>query len=96
MNDSAIRGFVERFHSILDELDEFASDDEMDELNAQLEDSIYVLECAQADSDDDVGDALDEIVSLAEEYRQRIQDYPDMEQSVRALEMAADMAQKNI
>ncbi len=96
MNDSALKGFAERFRDILDELDDFADDDDMDELNAQLEDSIYLLECAQADDDEDVADALDEIASLAEEYGAYIEDYPEMAQSVRALEMAVDMARKNI
>lgn len=96
MNDSALKGFAERFRDILDELDDFADDDDMDELNAQLEDSIYLLECAQTDDDEDVADALDEIASLTEEYGAYIEDYPEMAQSVRALEMAVDMARKNI
>ena len=37
MNDSALKGFAERFRDILDELDDFADDDDMDELNAQLQ-----------------------------------------------------------
>ena len=36
MSKAALNGFLERFHGILDVLDEIEADEELDELNAQL------------------------------------------------------------
>ena len=44
MSKAALNGFLERFHGILDELDAFEADEELEELNAQLEDVLFLME----------------------------------------------------
>ena len=93
MNALALKGFVDRFRDILDTLDEFADNEDMEELNAQLEDAIFLLECADPEDKDEVDGALDEIASLIDEYRESAETDSDTENSLRSLEMLVRMAQ---
>ena len=44
MKNNARMGFLERFQSILDALDEFEMDEELEELNAQLDEAYAAWE----------------------------------------------------
>lgn len=94
MNATALKGFVERFRNILDSLDEFADNEEKEELNAQLEDAIFLLECSDPQDADEVADALDEIISLVDEYRQQSEIPPETKEQLSSLELLVKMAQK--
>ena len=96
MNATALKGFVERFRDILDGLDDYADSEDMEELNAQLEDAIFLLECADPKDEEEVGDALEEIASLAGEYRAQMNACPEAEEQIRDLETLAETARKNI
>lgn len=97
--NSAAAGFLARFQDILDDLDEFDMNDELEELNAQLEDSIFLLESIDEDDEDaaeELAGALDEIRSLADEYRRLADETPELSQKVLELEMAVKMAEMNL
>ncbi len=91
MNATALKGFIERFRDILGRLDDYADSEDMEELNAQLEDAIFLLECSDPEDKEEVGDALEEIESLAGEYR-----CPEAKEQIRALETLAETARRNI
>ena len=93
MNALALKGFVDRFRDILDTLDEFADNEDTEELNAQLEDAIFLLECADPEDKDEVDGALEEIASLIDEYREAAETDSNAENSLRSLEMLVRMAQ---
>lgn len=64
--------FIARLEDILDELDDVELNDELEELNANLEDVLFMMSEADPDDDefaDEMGDAADELSDLAAEYR---------------------------
>ena len=99
MHKTALDGFIDRFQAILDELDAMCEDDETEELNAQLEDCILLLQDADpedADGREEIQDALEEIADLPDEYRDIDGVSEAILESANALEMAARMAQANL
>ncbi len=58
---------LSKLNGVLAEIDERASDEALEELAAELEDAIFLLECAE--DEEDAAGALEEIVGLAEELR---------------------------
>ena len=61
------RELLAKLDAVSSELDECASDEEMQELAAELEDAIFLLECA--DDDEEADGALEEIDALADRLR---------------------------
>ena len=68
MKNSALEGFQERFQSILDDFDGFEMDEELEELNAQLEDALFLLECSEDDAEELQG-AIEEMKSAQANLR---------------------------
>ena len=95
MKNNARTGFPERFQSILDALDEFEMDEELEELNAQLEDALFLMECSEDDVEELQG-AIEEIDGLLAEYRALSERRPELRQKVLELEMAAGLAGRNL
>ena len=95
MTNNARMGFLERFQSILDALDEFEMDEELEELNAQLEDALFLMECSEDDVEELQG-AIEEIDGLLAEYRALSERRPELRQKVLELEMAAGLAGRNL
>ena len=95
MKNTARAGFLERFQSILDAFDEFEMDEELEELNAQLEDALFLLECSEDDAEELQG-AIEEIDGLLAEYRALCERRPELRQKVLELEMAVALAGRNL
>lgn len=70
-----IKEFEKRFRELLGELDDLKEeldDERMEEMNAQYEDALFVIECIDAEDEDwceAFTDALEEFRDLCEEYR---------------------------
>ena len=99
MSKAALNGFLERFHGILDELDEIEADEELDELNAQLEDVLFLMESVDvedADAAEEIAGALEEIDDLLAAYRALAEELPELRQQALELEMARKMAGQNL
>jgi len=89
--------FLNRFQEILDGLDALADSEEMEELNAQLEDVLFLMESiddADADADEELEGALEEIEDLLDQYRET--DDPEVKQKALELDMALRMARNNL
>ena len=99
MSKAALNGFLERFHGILDVLDEIEADEELDELNAQLEDVLFLMESVDvedADAAEELAGALEEIDDLLAAYRELAEELPELRQQALELEMARKMAGQNL
>lgn len=97
---NAAAAFLSRIQDILDALDELAEDaglEELDELNAQLEDALFLLECVEdEDAAEEYEGALEEILSLAGEYRALCAEVPHLQERAQELSSAAEMARLNL
>ena len=99
MSKAALNGFLERFHGILDELDEIGADEELEELNAQLEDVLFLMESVDpedADAAEEIAGALEEIDDLLAAYLELAEELPELRQQALELEMARKMAGQNL
>ncbi len=95
------KAFVERFEAILEALDALAEacpDDaaeDLEDLNAELEDALMLLgELKEADADERRG-VLEDILALADDYRALEKAVPALSDFAGRLAMAAEMALKN-
>lgn len=84
-----MQAFLKRFGEILSKLDDLDGGEALDELCAELEDAIFLLECAE-DEEEATG-ALEELEGLARELRA-------LGEAERADELAAtaELARRNI
>ena len=92
-----MEGFIKRFQGILDALDEMSDSEEMDELNAQFEDVLFLMESTDEEDEDareELEGALEELDELLEEYREL--DMPELAQKLTELEMAVQMVKNNL
>lgn len=98
-----VKEFEKRFREILTRLDELrdAADDpvsdELDEMNADFEDALFVVECIDADSEEwqeEFSDALAEFRDLCADYRRL--DVSGLSEVVERLEMAIRLAENNL
>jgi len=97
--NSAAAALLDRLHNILDELDEISMGEETDELNAQLEDSLFLMESISEDDEDaqeETEGAIEELEDILEEYRALSEAAPELSQKVIELEMAVKMARMNL
>ena len=99
MNENAMKAFMKRFREILDGLDALDMDEELEELNAQMEDTLFFMESIDPD-DADAGEefegAFEELSDIAEEYVDMAGDYPGLGEKAAELKAAIDMAKRNM
>lgn len=60
--------FIDQLESLLDELDEVEMTEELEELNANFEDVLFMLSESDGDADE-LDDAADELQDIAAAYR---------------------------
>lgn len=84
-----MQAFLKRFGEILAKLDALDGGDALDEFCAELEDALFLLECAE--DAEEVEGALEELDGLAEELRA-------LGEAERADELAAtvELARRNV
>lgn len=88
---------LNRFQEILDDLDKLSDSDEMDELNAQYEDALFLAESIgeeDEDAEELFAGALEELNDLLTQYRALHS--PAVDQKIVELEMAVKMAERNL
>ena len=98
-NSTALAGFCQRFQSILDALDAYDTDETLEELNAQYEDILFLMESIDVedeDADEETEGALEELDDLLGEYRALADDRPELSQQILEMEMALQMARNNL
>lgn len=96
---SALAGFCERFEDILNSMDELDMDENLEELNAQFEDILFLLDSIDEndeDADEEIAGAIEEMQDLTEEYRALAMERTDLKQKSVELEMAVQMAARNL
>ena len=89
--------FISRLEDILDELDEVGLTEELEELNANLEDVLFLMSKADPDDGefaDEMGDAAAELADLAGEYRE-IPETAALADELSAIAAQLTMALKN-
>lgn len=95
----ALAGFLERFYGILDEMDQFEADEDLEELNAQFEDALFLLENVDEEGEDareEIEGALEELGDILAEYRALAQERTELRQGTLELELALRMAGQNL
>lgn len=93
-----ISAFIERLQDILDAMDELNEDGILDEINAEFEDTIFLMENIDADDDDaqdEFEGALEEIEDVLAEYRD-FEDKLPIGQKLIELDMITQTAKKNL
>ncbi len=97
-----IKEFEKRFRGLLDEMDELradADDEDLEELAADFEDTLFVVECIGADDEDwreQFTDALDEFSDIAEGSRRLAGEIPQMEGIAGRMDALIQMARANL
>ena len=92
-----IAEFEKRFREILEQLDEaaeVADDEDLEELNAEFEDALFMLSEIDPKGEgaaEEVADALDEFDALRDDYARR----PDTKDIADRLGMLIQMARNN-
>ena len=93
-----IKTFLERFGEILSDLDGLTEDcppeaaEDLDDLNAELEDALMLLGELRAEDGEDLVGALEDIRALAEDYRALAKRDADLADCAEHLAMAAELA----
>ena len=95
-----VKEFEKRFREILASLDEFRDEDEeIEEMNAEFEDALFVIECIDVNDEEwqeEFTDALEEFKDLLESYRGLEEDIPELKEAADRLDMAIKMAEANL
>lgn len=97
-----IKEFEKRFRGLLDEMDELradADDEDLEELAADFEDALFVVECIGANDEDwreQFIDALDEFSDIAEGSRRLAGEIPQMEGIAGRMDALIQMARANL
>lgn len=100
-----IREFEKRFREILDDLDELREGaggdalEALDEMNADYEDALFVIESIGSEDEDwreAFADALAEFRDLLNGYRELQDRMPELEDLTGRLQMAVTMAEGNL
>lgn len=96
-----VKAFMERFGGILEELDALAEAcapsvaEDLEDLNAELEDALLLLGELKEGEADELTGALEDLRALAEDYRALANGMPELADCADRLAMAADMALDN-
>lgn len=88
-----------RFVEILDAMDAFEMDEDLEELNAQLEDTLFFMENLdpeELESAEEMKETLEEVEELLAEYQALSLQRPELRQRVLELQMALEMAKRNL
>ena len=99
MKDAAMKAFLQRFQAILDAMDEFEADEELEEINAQLEDTIFLIESideTDEDAAEEIADAFDDLDDIAADYLDYAEDDPEILEKANELKMTIEMARRNL
>ena len=66
-----IEKLIDELNTLLDELDDYSDDEEIEELNATLEDVLFMLseDGDDDETEDELSDAIDELMDIADGYR---------------------------
>lgn len=95
-----IKEFEKRFREILASLDEFrGEDEEIEEMNAEFEDALFVIECIDTNEEDweeEFTDAMEEFKDLLDGYRDMAEEIPGLADVAGRLDMAIRMAEANL
>ena len=97
-----IKEFEKRFHDLLDEIDDLRIEVEsgkLDELAADFEDALFVIECIGANDEDwreQFTDALDEFSDIAKDSRRLAGEIPQMEGITGRMDALIQMARANL
>lgn len=89
--------FIVRLEDMLDELDDIELTDELEELNANLEDVLFMMSESDPEEEefaDEMGDAADELLDLAAEYR-KIPETAQLADELSAIATQLTMVLKN-
>ncbi len=89
--------FIVQLEDMLDELDDIELTDELEELNANLEDVLFMMsesDPEEAEFADEMGDAADELLDLAAEYR-KIPETAQLADELSAIAAQLTMVLKN-
>lgn len=88
MEQTRLTGLIEGYNRILADFDACGAGEEAEELNAELEDVIFLLENIDPDDEDSGGelsDALEEMDDLAAAYDRLGQDVREVNERLKAL-----------
>ncbi len=99
MNKKALAGFLARFQDILDALDGFEMTDALEELNAEFEDALFMIESIdpeEEDAQEELEESFEELHSLLEDYRELAKEVPELLQKTVEMEMCLKMAESNL
>ena len=99
MKDAAMKAFLQRFQAILDAMDEFEADEELEELNAQFEDALFLIESideTDEDAAEEIADAFDDLDDIAADYLDYAEENPEILEKANELKMALEMARGNL
>ena len=97
-----IKEFEKRFRDLLDEIDDLrieVDSGKLDELAADFEDALFVIECIGANDEDwreQFTDALDEFSDIAEGSRRLAGEIPRMEGIAGRMDALIQMARANL
>ena len=100
-----VKEFEKRFRELLAELDEMKDQasgetaEAMDEMNAEYEDALFVIECINADDEEwqeEFTDALEEFKDLCGGYRKLASELPALAAEADRLDMIVRMAEANL
>lgn len=100
-----MKSFMGRFEEILKELDALADAvdgdgaEEFEDLNAEFEDTLMMLEELKPDGPDfagELGEVLEDLRALAGDYRRHSAGLPEVADCARRLEMVAEMAEGSV
>lgn len=95
-----VKEFEKRFREILASLDEFRDEnDEIEEMNAEFEDALFVIECIDVNDEEweeEFTDALEEFCDLLDGYRDLAEEIPELNEVADRLDMAIKMAEANL
>ena len=99
MKDAAMKAFLQRFQAILNAMDEFEADEELEELNAQFEDALFLIESideTDEDAAEEIADAFDDLDDIAADYLDYAEENPEILEKANELKMALEMARGNL
>ena len=100
MSQQSAWAFIhKRFVEILDAMDAFEMDEDLEELNAQLEDTLFFMENLdpeELESSEEMRETLEEVEELLAEYQALSLQRPELRQRVLELQMALEMAKRNL
>lgn len=100
-----VREFEKRFRELLAGLDELRdqapeeASEALDEMNAEFEDALFLIECINTDEEEwqeEFADALEEYKDLCSGYRKLSESFPELAAEAERLDMIIRMAEANL